>query len=337
MKIIYLTDIHDALKNLRSLLDSTHTDLYLLSGDIIYKAFYEEEKIYDFVSLQEYFYHICQDIQEFQYPMDLVSDILRFPEKYTKQETKSKDLQEKAHRYREFFEIAAKTMKEKYSLIRELIEKYANAPAWLLPGNYDIDLRYTDLRDYDLHRQVKYKRAVKFAGYGGAPIRASGIPEKLSIVYHEEQEQGHLYSEPLEFFTEAQPDILVLHNPAYGFFDCIPSLGHVGSQGIRRYLDENQPSLVLSGHVHEDYGVALAKETVFLNSGNFGGVDSAHGWQEGGSYAEIYLEDKRVSSIRFLQLKEKKHYTLMRIHNTEQGLLGEVDPTHRSVSVLRPQ
>ena len=40
MKIIYATDIHDALKELRILLSNTEADLYLLSGDILYKAFY---------------------------------------------------------------------------------------------------------------------------------------------------------------------------------------------------------------------------------------------------------------------------------------------------------
>ena len=40
MKIIYLTDIHDGLSGLKSVFQNTEADLYLLSGDIIYKAFY---------------------------------------------------------------------------------------------------------------------------------------------------------------------------------------------------------------------------------------------------------------------------------------------------------
>ena len=147
-------------------------------------------------------------------------------------------------------------------MIRELIEKFSKAPTWVLPGNYDIDLCYTDLAEYNLHKQVKYKRSLKFAGYGGAPVQTPGIPEKLALRYHETNKEGQLYSEPLSFFREHQADILVLHNPAYGYFDCIPGLGHVGSQGIRTYLDEHDPLLVLSGHVHEDYGVARSRNTI---------------------------------------------------------------------------
>ena len=316
MKLIYLTDIHDALKELRALLDKTQADLYLLSGDILYKAFYEEEKIFNFVCLQEEFYQICRQSQLSMYPMDLALDILRFPEKYKK----SKDLQEKAQNYRELFDIASKTMKEKYSLIKDLINKYADAPAWVLPGNYDIDLQYTDLREHNLHCQVKYKRALKFAGYGGAPVQTSGIPEKLAVVYHEKKENGIIYSEGLDFFSEHKPDILVLHNPVYGFFDCIPSLGHVGSHGIRSYLDEHSPILVLSGHVHEDYGIAKRKNTIYLNPSNFGGVDSSHGWEAGGTYAEIEIHSGQIENINFMLWEEDKAYLLYKIQNTEQGL-----------------
>lgn len=342
MKIIYLTDIHDALKDLRSLLDNTEAELYLLSGDILYKAFYEEEKIYNFVCLQEEFYQLAREFSQDSYPMDLALEIIRSPKEYASKHWKADLLLRKAEEYRRLFEMAAKTMKEKYSLIRELIDKFSQAPSWVLPGNYDIDLRYTDLEEYNLHSKVKYKRSLKFAGYGGAPIQTPGIPEKLALRYHEIKKGGQLYSEPLSFFEETQPDILVLHNPAYAFFDCIPGLGHVGSQGIRTYIDEHEPLLVLSGHVHEDYGVARSKNTIYLNPSNFGGVDSAHGWQSGGPYAEIYIEDAQVANIVFMQLKEGQSYPIMRVSNTERGLLGELDPassrgerrTHLNLNLL---
>ena len=332
VKIIYLTDIHDALKDLRRLLDSTEAELYLLSGDILYKAFYEEEKIYNFVCLQEEFYQLAREFSQDIYPMDLALEILRFPDKYASEHLNADRLAQKAEEYRKLFEMAAKTMKEKYSLIRELIDKFAQAPTWVLPGNYDIDLRYTDLEEYNLHTQIKYKRSLKFAGYGGAPIQTPGIPEKLALRYHETTKKGQLYSEPLSFFKGARADILVLHNPAYGYFDCIPSLGHVGSQGVRAYLDEHEPLLVLSGHVHEDYGAARSKNTIYLNPSNFGGVESVQGWQPGGSYAEIYIKDKQIANIVFMQLKEDHICPLMRVYNTEKGLLGELDRSHKNHS-----
>ena len=325
MKVIYLTDIHDSLKGLRELLASTEADLYLLSGDILYKAFYEEEKIYNFVCLQEEFYQLARQFKQNTYPLDLALEIIRFPKKYITAENNVKTLQEKAHHYRQLFEIAAKTMKGKYTLIKKLIEKYAQATSWVLPGNYDIDLHHTDLEALSLHCQIKYKDSLKFSGYGGAPVQTSGIPEKLAIDYHETQEDGQLYSEPLHFFKQSEPDVLVLHNPAYGYFDCIPSYGHVGSQGIRRYLDEHSPSLVLSGHVHEDYGVALRNGTIFLNPSNFGGVDSPQGFQPGGSYAEIYFTDTEVVRIVFMQMKQNKLFPIMSVENKKQELIGKLD------------
>ena len=60
MKIIYLTDIHDGLHGLKRILNETEADLYLFSGDIIYKAFFSEERIINFCGLQEEFYSILQ-------------------------------------------------------------------------------------------------------------------------------------------------------------------------------------------------------------------------------------------------------------------------------------
>ena len=313
MKIIYCTDIHDALKELRILLLATDADLYLLSGDILYKAFYQEETIYQFVCLQEEFWGIAAARSEKIVPFDLAQDILRHPDKYGGDE----DLMLKAAEYRLLFNKAAKTMKDKYETIEELIRKYGNAECRMLPGNYDIDLRYTALEERDLHRRKVTIGGLRFAGYGGAPIATSGIPEKLSVVFHESQQDGALYSEPEDFFQESRPDVMVIHNPAYGFFDRIPGLGHVGSLGIRNYLDDHNPALVVSGHVHEDYGVCVKKNgTVLLNSSNFGGVDSAYGWQEGGSFAEISIDNGRVNQVKLNRLEGVTVHPLLVVNIT---------------------
>jgi len=57
MEILYLTDIHDNLKRLRYVIRNTEADLYIISGDLIYKAFFTETKLYEFVTLQEEFYY----------------------------------------------------------------------------------------------------------------------------------------------------------------------------------------------------------------------------------------------------------------------------------------
>lgn len=314
MKIVYLTDIHDALKELRVLLSTTEADLYLLSGDILYKAFYDDDKVYEFVCLQEDFWNLARNLKKKIVPFDLATDILRFPENYENDDA----LQQKATEYRQLFEKATKNMKDKYETIEGLIQEYSNAESVVLPGNYDIDLRYTHLRERDMHQHERSIAGLKFAGYGGAPIATSGIPEKLAVGYHEKTENGQLFSEPQDYFEEQTPDVMLVHNPAYGFFDRVPGLGHVGSQGIRNYLDQHNPLLVVSGHVHEDYGVALRNGTMFLNPSNFGGVDSPYGWQAGGAYAEIYVDRTEdggasIRQVDIMRLVEDRPLTLAEI------------------------
>ncbi|MBX7086604.1 MAG: metallophosphoesterase [Leptospirales bacterium] len=332
MKIIYATDIHDALKELRILLSNTEADLYLLSGDILYKAFYDENNIYDFVCIQDEFYGILKEMPEKMYPYDLATEILRFPEKYSANH--EADLVRKAADYRRLFQIAAKTMKEKYELIEGLIEKYSNAETLVLPGNYDIDLRYTALSARSIHHATREFDRLTIAGYGGAPVATSGIPEKLSVVFHERIIDGVLYSEPENFFDDIVPDICVIHNPAYGFFDRIPSMGHVGSQGLRNYLDDHSPLLAVSGHVHEDYGIAKKNGTILLNPSNFGGVDSIEGYQPGGTYAEIYIENKNVHRVRLMILKGEESIPLMDINVDENGLHAVMMPHSKELSHL---
>jgi Icc-related predicted phosphoesterase len=317
MKIIYLTDIHDGLHGLKRILNETEADLFIFAGDIIYKAFFSDERIINFCGLQEEFYSILQSSNDDIKPFDLATKMIRFPNKY------SKELFEKGILYRDLFQSAAKTMKEKYSLIEALILKYSKSPVLALPGNYDIDLQYTALYERDLHRKSFYVKDLKFSGYGGAPIPTSGIPEKLAVVFHEYFKNGKDYSEPEDFFEEEKPDICVIHNPAYGYLDKIPGLGHIGSQGIRRYLDENNPSLVVSGHVHEDQGILRKNNTIFLNPSNFGAVDSISGYQKGGYYSEIFIEDRNVIEIHLNRMREGENICLMKIINEKNGLIAK--------------
>jgi Icc-related predicted phosphoesterase len=296
MKIVYLTDIHDGLHGLKKILQTTEADLYLFSGDIIYKAFFSYDRIIDFCGVQEELYYLLNESKDDSTPFDFTTKAIRFPEKYPTA------VVEKSQKYRDLYKIAAKTMKDKYEIIEKLIQRYAKSPVYCLPGNYDLDLQYTELYQREIHRKSFELDGLKFSGYGGAPIWTSGIPEKLTVVFHEYTKQGKNYSEPEDFFREELPDICVIHNPAYGFFDKIPGVGNVGSQGIRRYLDDESPSLVVSGHVHEDQGIIKKRGTIFINPSNFGAVDSVYGFQEGGYFAEIFLDGKIVVQSNLCQL-----------------------------------
>ncbi|TGL60173.1 phosphoesterase [Leptospira ognonensis] len=307
MKIVYLTDIHDGLHGLKKILQTTEADLYLFSGDIIYKAFFSYDRIIEFCGVQEELYYLLNENKNASTPFDFTTKAIRFPEKFPA------SVVEKSHTYRDLYKIAAKTMKDKYEIIEKLIQRYAKSPVYCLPGNYDLDLQYTELYQREIHRKSFEFQNLKFSGYGGAPIWTSGIPEKLTVVFHEYTKQGKNYSEPEDFFRQELPDICVIHNPSYGFFDKVPGVGNVGSQGIRRYLDDESPSLVVSGHVHEDQGIIKKRGTVFINPSNFGAVESVYGFQEGGYFAEIFLEDKTVVQSNLCQLRDEEWTRLIEV------------------------
>lgn len=319
LRIVYATDIHDSLKELRVLLSETRADLYLLSGDILYYAFTDEAKVFEFVSLQEEFYGMARGQGRSILPYDLATEILRATDAPA-------DLTQKAVDYRILFHRAARTMKGKYSLIEDLILKYGGADCYLLPGNYDIDLRYTALAARNLHKHCVEVRGLRLAGYGGAPIATSGIPEKLAVPYQETGTGSSFYSEPQEFFSDSLPDILLLHNPAYGYFDRIPRIGHVGSHGIRNYLDDHPARLVFSGHIHEDPGIMRKRDgTILLNPSNFGGVDSPYGYQAGGMFLEVLIDEasRSVASIHLRRLLGPRILDILHIRCERDGLISE--------------
>jgi uncharacterized protein len=329
MKIIYLTDIHDGLKGLKNIFLHTSADLYMLSGDIIYKAFFSPDRIIEFCTCQEELDKLAKQEGSDRTPYDYATYVIRYNTKF------SEEIQFMCAQYRYLFSKAAKTMKEKYELIYKLVQKYAKSPCYFLPGNYDIDLQYSELIDMDIHRKTFKFGGLKFAGYGGAPIVTSGIPEKLSVKFHEYKKNGKFFSEPEDFFREELPDVVVIHNPAYGYLDKIPRYGNIGSLGIRRYLDDFNPSLVLSGHVHEDQGIQKKGDTIFFNPSNFGPVDSVFGFQEGGYFGEIYFEGKQVVNVNLMRIQENIVVDLIRTNTSEKYITCEYENPDSPISFDR--
>lgn len=61
--------------------------------------------------------------------------------------------------------------------------------------------------------------------------------------------------------------VLVLHNPPYGTFDTTFSGMHVGSTAVAEAIKKCKPSVVLSGHIHEDRGVERKDGVWYMNPG----------------------------------------------------------------------
>ncbi len=83
--------------------------------------------------------------------------------------------------------------------------------------------------------------------------------------------------------------ILVLHNPAYGTFDTTFSGKHVGSTAVAEAIGRGKPSVVLSGHIHEDRGVELKDGVWYMNPG--AAKDRYAGMMELGDEVKLTLLD----------------------------------------------
>lgn len=61
-------------------------------------------------------------------------------------------------------------------------------------------------------------------------------------------------------------DVIISHGPPYGFGDKIINGFHVGSKSLLNVIKKINPKLVVTGHVHEGYGIYKYKKTTIVNA-----------------------------------------------------------------------
>lgn len=62
-------------------------------------------------------------------------------------------------------------------------------------------------------------------------------------------------------------DILIVHGPAYGKLDFVPyDSQNVGCTDLLDKIKQIKPKIVVSGHIHEDYGYVFDGDTHFINA-----------------------------------------------------------------------
>ena len=77
-------------------------------------------------------------------------------------------------------------------------------------------------------------------------------------------------NEPILQDLGQKPMILVTHQPAWGTnVDLQASMRHKGSRSVRSYIENHQPLLAVSGHIHEAYGTDQIGSTLLVNPGPF--------------------------------------------------------------------
>lgn len=104
---------------------------------------------------------------------------------------------------------------------------------------------------------------VGFCGLSGAPLSPLHTPNELP----EAELASHLAA-AWEGVRAARWKVLVSHAPPAGTgVDMLTNGMHVGSSAVRTFCDEQQPDLVLCGHIHEARGIDRIGRTLVVNPG----------------------------------------------------------------------
>ncbi len=322
MKILYLTDIHgsfDELGLVSSFAKDINVDLTIASGDLIETAFVDEEDMKAYKKLASKLWSILKN-QPFLSrisPFEATRCMPVFAQKLL--DAEDPELKKLADYYLRALSIANDAMDLQYTLIKKALE--GKAPYLCIPGNYDKYLENTVLRESDLHKKSVDIKGVKISAYGSAndirfgdlipftklPISEETlptIPVELTVPFNEYVLGKRLVSEPYEFLSEEKPDLVFTHIPARGLLDKLKDGENVGSPGIARYLMENKPLLICSGHVHESKGIArISKENnktrIAFNPGSF----ARGGTADYGNFAVVEIDEDKKSLEAILLYK----------------------------------
>ena len=305
MKLIYAADIHGAIEKVKTLLYETVADAYIVSGDLIDIPFYSMETAIRYHDIQTFFHGLRGRMGKTDMVIeDFVDELLEVPDI-------PEEMQRQGTTYQEYTIRARRVMQQKYKVLENIISLKPKSRVFCLPGNYDMDLRYTSLHEQDLHLHWYQLEELRIAGYGGADVWTGGIPERYIVKYGAGIGVDEKHNEMYRFFKAVKPDIIVTHQPPYGIHDGVPSTGPSGSPGLRTFCDNNPFLLALSGHIHASWGFQSVENAIFLNPSNFGEItDITAEVFEGGFFYAIEIEGRQVVKVIFKKLVEHRIYDI---------------------------
>jgi uncharacterized protein len=146
-----------------------------------------------------------------------------------------------------------------------------------LPGNLDQRevIPFLETAGVALHGKGLTIDGIGIFGCGGSNITPFGTPTELS--------EDEIYDTLMRGYTavrDSRPLLMVCHTPPFETrCDRIAGGRAVGSTAARRFIEEVQPDVCISGHIHESAAVDRIGATTVLNAGPFkgGGYIVVHG------------------------------------------------------------
>lgn len=144
-------------------------------------------------------------------------------------------------------------------------------PVLIVPGNMDpkeiVPTLWKNAGLMMIHRDSHRQGDCGFVGFGGIVIHN---PKRLSDpnrYYHTDDDVHESLASAVEAISDSRRKIILTHQPPMGSRDLIYSKERTGSVGLRRFVEEHQPDLLICGHIHEDRGEAKIGSTKVVNVG----------------------------------------------------------------------
>ncbi|MCS4542075.1 MAG: metallophosphoesterase [Euryarchaeota archaeon] len=136
----------------------------------------------------------------------------------------------------------------------------------VVPGNCDpkdILNIIDDSPASNLHGKSEIIKNIAFAGLGGSNITPFNTPFELT-----EEEIETTLSKALAGIEEIPTKILITHAPPKNTRADVTGSGmHVGSNSIRKIVEDFQPSVLICAHIHEARVIDKLNNTIIVNPG----------------------------------------------------------------------
>ncbi|MGA1190782.1 MAG: metallophosphoesterase family protein [Bdellovibrionota bacterium] len=134
-------------------------------------------------------------------------------------------------------------------------------------GNCDYPEVEESLITHDCHLEGKPRQigGIGIIGVGGSLPCPTQTPYERS-----EQELEGALTRQLAALTRKESLVAVVHQPPLNTaLDKALLGGHVGSQAVRAFIEECEPILFFSGHIHESQAIQQIGKTTLVNPGPF--------------------------------------------------------------------
>jgi len=132
-------------------------------------------------------------------------------------------------------------------------------------GNLDQPsvIEFLQTRGVSLHGQGRRIDDLGIFGCGGSNLTPFRTPTEFS-----DEQIGALLEQGFAQATGAPHVLMVCHTPpVHTATDRIASGQHVGSAGVRRFIETHQPEACITGHIHEAAAVDHIGRTAVVNAG----------------------------------------------------------------------